>query len=211
MRGIVYKDLCLLFRTLDKRGLLACGALAVLFTAAGGVYAGLVLSAGMSMCAGALNVLAFEKEGDWGNYQRVLPLRGGTVVAGKYAAALLTALPCAVGAVGANLVFFAVYGRFAPLELGLSAFLAAVIPAAWAACTLPVYYWFRLPAARFANMLPVLALSAFFNQIGDGGVGWAPALVSMAGGMRWTAGCLILAGALLASFVVSAAGYCRRR
>ena len=148
MRGIVYKDLCLLFRTLDKRGLLACGALAVLFTAAGGVYAGLVLSAGMSMCAGALNVLAFEKEGDWGNYQRVLPLRGGTVVAGKYAAALLTALPCAVGAVGANLVFFAVYGRFAPLELGLSAFLAAVIPAAWAACTLPVYYWFRLPAAR---------------------------------------------------------------
>lgn len=212
MRGIVYKDLCLLFRILDWRGLLACGALTALFLVEGGAYAGMLLSAGLSMLVGMMNVLVFEHEekAGWRKYQRTLPVSGGAVVAGKYAAVLLSALPCAAGAVLFNLALFAVYGRFAPL--GLSVLMAVVIPLAWAVVSLPAYYWFGYPAAQYTGALPFLALCVFFRAIGDGGAGWAPALASMAGstGVPWLLVLPVLAGGGFLSMAVSTWGYCRK-
>ncbi|MCI9122119.1 MAG: ABC-2 transporter permease [Oscillibacter sp.] len=214
MRGIIYKDLCLFLRVLDRRGLAACGALAVLFIAAGGVRAGMLLSVGLGYFIGALHLLVFEKEtaAGWENFQRTLPVSGGNIVAGKYAAVLLTLLPGTAAAAVFNLLFFAVHGRFEPLELGLSLLLAAALPLVLTAVTLPVCYWLGFPAAQYAGMLPFLALCTFFNRIGDGGAGWAPALVTLVQEARvpWAAGLAALAGLFLASLALSAAGYCRR-
>lgn len=214
MRGVVYKDFCLCFKAVDKWGLLAMGAVMALFTAVGGVYAGMLISLGLGIYGGMLNLLAVEKETkvNWENYQRTLPLSGGKAVGGKYAAVLLTALLGAAGAVVSNLVFFAVYGRFAPVELELSVLMAAVTPVVWTAASLPVYYWFGGQASQCANMLPFLPLLAFLSHIGDGGAGWAPALVSMCGGAVWCVPVCVLAAAVFAaSWAVSTAGYVRRR
>lgn len=214
MRGIVYKDICLFFRCLeDKWALLSLGGLSVLFAAVGGVYAGILISLGLGLCLGWSHLFAFEKEGkvDWEKYQRVLPLSGGKIVAGKYAAVLLTMPLILAGAVTSNLLFFAVYGRFELLELGLSVVLAAAVPMASAAVILPAYYCFGLHGAQYASMVPILVLASFFHQIGDGGIGWVPVLISMAGGGYLLLGLLAAGGMFLVSLAVSAAGYCWRR
>ena len=94
MRGIVYKDLCLFFKGIDKWLLLVLGGLLVLFVVQGGVHAGMLVSFALDMMVGVMHVGALEKEEEtaWGDYQRTLPVGAGEVVAGKYAAVLLAGL-----------------------------------------------------------------------------------------------------------------------
>ena len=61
MKGIVYKDVCLFFKSIDKWLLLVLGGLLVLFAAEGGVYAGMLFSVALDMMVGVVHVMTFRR------------------------------------------------------------------------------------------------------------------------------------------------------
>lgn len=213
MKGIVYKDLCLFFKGIDKMILLVLGGLLVLFAVRGGAYVGLLFSFGLDMMVSLLHLTAFEKEEktSWGNYQRALPVGVGKVVGGKYAAVLLTVPVGAAGAAASNLIAFAVYRTFLPETLALSVLLAVVIPLAWTAFSLPFYYWMGNHVAQYTSM-PLAFLLFFALKNFEDGMWTVVDLSFLSGNLAsvWLIGLLALAGMFLASLAVSAAGYCRQ-
>ncbi len=101
MRGMIYKDLCLFFKGMDKVVLAVLGGLLVLLGYKSGVYAGMLFSFALDMMVGILHLTALEKEEKtaWRSYQRTMPVGVGKVMAGKYAALLLTVPVSVAGAV----------------------------------------------------------------------------------------------------------------
>lgn len=213
MRGIVYKDLCLFFKGIDKWILVVLGGLLVLFAVQGGVYAGMLFSFGLDMMVGLLHLTAFEKEEktEWKNYQRALPVGVGKVVAGKYAAVLLTVPVGITGAVVLNLAAFAVYRTFQPEVLGLSVLMAAAVPLAWTAISLPFCYWFGNQIAQYTSM-PLAFLLFFSIKNFEDGLWTVSDLAFLSGNLSFVCltGLLVLAGMFAASLAVSAAGYRRQ-
>ena len=213
MRGIIYKDMRLFFRCLDVRVLLIAGAALAILATKNGAYAGMLASIMVDMTVGILNVMVFEKEekSEWEKYQRTLPVSGGTVVAGKYAAVLLTALVSLGIGIALNLAVFAVYRTFLPAALGLSALLAVAIPVAWAAVSLPFCYWFSFQVSQYVSILLVFPLFFTVKNFEDGM--WAVSdLMPSAGNVISCLlfGLLALAGMYGLSLAASTAGYCRR-
>ena len=212
MRGIIYKDLCLFFKCLNVWVfLIGIGAL-VLLLAENGVYAGMLASFMVDMMVGALNVLVFEEEekSEWGKYQRTLPVGCGKVVAGKYAAVLLTVLISLAASALLNLAVFAAHRTFLPAVLGLSMLLAAAIPVAWTAVSLPLCYWAGFRASQFSSAVCVFFLFFFVKNFEDSM--WTVSDLMPGNGLvLWLAGLLALAGMFALSLAVSAAGYRRKK
>ena len=214
MRGIIYKDLCLFFKGVDKIVLLVLGGLLILFAAESGVYAGMLFSFALDMMVGLLHLTALEKEEKtaWRCYQRTMPVGVGKVMAGKYAALLLTVPVSVAGAVVSNLAAFAVYRTFWPEVLGLSVVAAIIVPPVFAVFSLPFYYWFGSQIAQFTSLPLAFLMFYAIKNFEDGW--WTVAdLVSLTGNLPLAllAGALVLTVLLAASLALSAAGYCRRK
>ena len=211
---MIYKDLCLFFKGIDKIVLLVLGGLLVLFAAEGGAYAGMLFSFALDMMVGVLHLTALEKEEKtaWRSYQRTMPVGVGKVMAGKYAALLLTVPVSVAGAVVSNLAAFAVYRAFWPEVLGLSVVAAIIVPPVFAVFSLPFYYWFGSQIAQFTSLPLAFLMFYAIKNFEDGW--WTVAdLVSLAENLPLSllAGALALAALLAASLGLSAAGYCRRK
>ncbi len=210
MRGMIYKDLCLFFKGFDKVVLAVLGGILAVFWFESGVYAGMLFSFALDMMLGILHLTALEKEEKtgWRSYERTMPVGVGKVMAGKYAAVLLTVPVSVAGAVAANLLAFARYWKFLPEALGLSAAAAVIIPPAFAVFSLPFYYWFGNQIAQF-TCLPLGFL--LFYAIKNFEDGWWTVADLGAPGSLLLMGALVLAGMFLVSLALSAAGYCRRK
>ena len=214
MRGIIYKDLCLFFKGIDKLVLAVLGGLLVLFRYKSGAYAGMLFSFALDMMVGLLHLTALEKEEKtaWRSYQRTMPVGVGKVMAGKYAAVLLTVPVSVAGAVVSNLAAFAVYGTFWPEVLGLSVLAAVAVPPVFAMLSLPFYYWFGNQIAQFTSLPLAFLMFYAIKNFEDGW--WTVAdLVGLVGDpvSLLLLGTLGLAGLFLLSLVVSAIGYCQRK
>ena len=217
MRGMIYKDLCLFVKGVDKWALAVMVGLLVLFVVKGGMYAGMLYSFALDMMVGLLHLTALEKEEKtaWGIYQRTMPVGVGKVIAGKYAAVLLTVLVSVAGAVVCNLAAFAWYWKFLPEVLVLSVLMAIVVPLAWAAFSLPFYYWMGNQVAQYTSM-PLAFLLFFAIKNFEDGRWTVPDVAVVAGNPNsflsfLLIGALVLAGIFLLSLALSAAGYCRRK
>lgn len=214
MRGIIYKDLRLFFKGIDKVVLLVLGGLLILFAAESGVYAGMLFSFALDMMVGLLHLTALEKEEKtaWRSYQRTMPVGVGKVMAGKYAAVLLTVPVSVAGAVVSNLAAFAVYGTFWPEVLGLSVLAAVAVPPVFAMLSLPFYYWFGNQIAQFTS-LPQAFLFFYIIKNFEDGMWTVADLTGLVGDpvSLLLLGTLGLAGLFLLSLVVSAIGYCQRK
>ena len=210
MRGMIYKDLCLFFKGFDKVVLAVLGGILAVFWFESGVYAGMLFSFALDMMLGILHLTALEKEEKtgWRSYERTMPVGVGKVMAGKYAAVMLTVPVSVAGAVAANLLAFARYWKFLPEALGLSAAAAVIIPPAFAVFSLPFYYWFGNQIAQF-TCLPLGFL--LFYAIKNFEDGWWTVADLGAPGSLLLMGALVLAGMFLVSLALSAAGYCRRK
>ena len=171
MRGMIYKDLCLFFKGFDKVVLAVLGGILAVFWFESGVYAGMLFSFALDMMVGVLHLTALEKEEKtaWRSYQRTMPVGVGKVMAGKYAALLLTVPVSVAGAVVSNLAAFAVYRAFWPEVLGLSVVAAIIVPPVFAVFSLPFYYWFGSQIAQF-TILPLAFL--MFYAIKNFEDGW---------------------------------------
>lgn len=211
MKGIIYKDLCLFFKGIDKWVLAVLGGLLVLFWYKNGAYAGMLFSFALDMMVGLLHLTALEKEEKtaWRNYQRTMPVSVGKVMAGKYAAVLLTVPVSVVGAVVSNLAAFAFYWTFWPEVLVLSVLMAVAIPLTWTALSLPIYYWFGNQTAQYTSMPLAFLLFFAIKNFEDGGWTMSDLWSGNLSPILLT-GLLALAGVFLLSLAVSAAGYCRQ-
>lgn len=214
MRGMIYKDLCLFFKGIDKVVLAVLGGLLVLFWYKSGAYAGMLFSFALDMMVGLLHLTALEKEEKtaWRSYQRTMPVGVGKVMAGKYVALLLTVPVSVAGAVVSNLAAFAVYWTFWPEVLGLSVVAAIIVPPVFAVFSLPFYYWFGSQIAQFTSLPLAFLMFYAIKNFEDGW--WTVAdLVSLTGNLPLAllAGALVLTVLLAASLALSAAGYCRRK
>ena len=214
MRGMIYKDLCLFFKGIDKVVLAVLGGLLVLLWYKSGAYAGMLFSFALDMMVGLLHLTALEKEEKtaWRSYQRTMPVGVGKVMAGKYAALLLTVPVSVAGAVVSNLAAFAVYRTFWPEVLGLSVVAAIIVPPVFAVFSLPFYYWFGSQIAQF-TCLPLAFLMFYAIKNFEDGWWTVADLVSLTGNLPLAllAGALVLTVLLAASLALSAAGYCRRK
>ena len=214
MRGMIYKDLCLFFKGFDKVVLAVLGGILAVFWFESGVYAGMLFSFALDMMLGILHLTALEKEEKtgWRSYQRTMPVGVGKVMAGKYAAVLLTVPVSVAGAVVSNLASFAVYGTFLPEALELSVAAAVIVPPVFAVFSLPFYYWFGSQIAQFTSLPLAFLMFYAIKNFEDGW--WTVAdLVSLTGNLPLAllAGALVLTVLLAASLALSAAGYCRRK
>ena len=211
---MIYKDICLFFKGVDKWILAVLGGLLALFAVKGGVYGGMLFSFALDMMVGLLHLTALEKEEKtaWGSYQRTMPVGVWKVMLGKYAAVLLSVLVSVTGAVVCNLAAFAVYRTFLPEALGLSILMAIVVPLAWAAFSLPFYYWMGNQVAQYTSMPLAFLLFYAIKNFEDG---WwtVPDVAALAGNLNslLLMGAPALAGMFLLSLGLSAAGYCRRK
>ncbi len=210
MRGMIYKDLCLFFKGIDKVVLAVLGGLLVLFWYKSGAYAGMLFSFALDMMVGILHLTALEKEEKtaWRSYQRTMPVGVGKVMAGKYAVVLLTVPVSVAGAVVSNLAAFAVYWTFWPEVLGLSVAAAIIVPPVFAVFGLPFYYWFGTQVAQF-TCLPLSFL--LFYAIKNFEDGWWTVADLGAPGSLLLMGAPALVGLFLLSLALSAAGYRQRR
>ena len=214
MRGMIYKDLCLFFKGFDKVVLAVLGGILAVFWFESGVYAGMLFSFALDMMLGILHLTALEKEEKtgWRSYQRTMPVGVGKVMAGKYAAVLLTVPVSVAGAVVSNLASFAVYGTFLPEALELSVAAAVIVPPVFAMFSLPFYYWFGNQIAQFTS-LPLAFLMFYAIKNFEDGWWTVTDLAALAGNLNslLLIGALSLAGLFLVSLALSAAGYCRRK
>ena len=211
---MIYKDLCLFFKGMDKVVLAVLGGLLVLLGYKSGVYAGMLFSFALDMMVGLLHLTALEKEEKtaWRSYQRTMPVGVGKVMAGKYAAVLLTVPVSVAGAVVSNLAAFAVYGTFWPEVLGLSVLAAVAVPPVFAMLSLPFYYWFGNQIAQFTS-LPQAFLFFYIIKNFEDGMWTVADLTGLVGDpvSLLLLGTLGLAGLFLLSLVVRAIGYCQRK
>lgn len=85
MKGLIYKDVAIFFKSMDKKLILiAAGAIALLMLNTG-VYAGLFASVMLAATVGMQNTMSFamDETVGWKKYQMAMPVSPASVVAGK--------------------------------------------------------------------------------------------------------------------------------
>ena len=92
MRGLIYKDISIFFKSIDKRLILIATAAIVLLIFNAGIYAGLFASVMFAMAIGMQNIMSFasDEKASWKKYQLAMPISNFTVVASKYVSVINT-------------------------------------------------------------------------------------------------------------------------
>ena len=120
MRGLIYKDVQLFVRSIDKKLILiAVVAIALLLTKAG-VYGGLMGSIMLAMTVSMQNIMTFatDEKVDWKKYQKALPISNTSVIVSKYLSVLITLIVSVIGSVVFSLVSCVIHGKFDIMLLG---------------------------------------------------------------------------------------------
>ena len=106
MRGLVYKDVQLFFRSIDKKLILIAAVAIALLLAKAGVYGGLMGSIMLAMTISMQNIMTFatDEKVDWKKYQKALPISNISVIASKYLSVLITLVVSILGSVVFSLV-----------------------------------------------------------------------------------------------------------
>ena len=92
MKGLIYKDITIFFKGIDKKLVLIAAGAIILLMANTGVYAGLFASIMLAMTIGMQNVMCFasDEKAGWKKYQLAMPVNTVTVVTSKYVSVICT-------------------------------------------------------------------------------------------------------------------------
>ena len=101
MRGLIYKDVQLFFRSIDKKLILIAVVAIALLLAKAGVYGGLMGSIMLAMTVSMQNIMTFatDEKADWKKYQKALPISNISVIVSKYLSVLVTLTVSVIGSV----------------------------------------------------------------------------------------------------------------
>lgn len=76
MRGLIYKDISIFFKSIDKKLILIAAAAIVLLIFNAGIYSGLFASVMFAMTIGMQNIMSFasDEKASWKKYQLAMPI-----------------------------------------------------------------------------------------------------------------------------------------
>ncbi|MDE6963621.1 MAG: ABC-2 transporter permease [Lachnospiraceae bacterium] len=92
MKGLIYKEFSVFYKSVDKKLLFIAGAAIVLLICNAGAYAGLLASIMLAITVGMQNIMcfAFDERSEWKKYQLAMPVSGFFAVSCKYISVLCT-------------------------------------------------------------------------------------------------------------------------
>lgn len=210
MRGLIYKDIQLFFRSVDKKLIvIAAGAVAMLLAKAG-VYGGLMGSIMLAMTVSMQNIMIFaaDEKTDWKKYQKALPVSDISIIVGKYLSVLVTLAVTISGSIALSLISGFVHGDFSIMLLGFSILSAIVVPLIWTGICLPLTFWFGFRSAQTMGLIVVIPIIYVIKFFEDGpGLSTLPASISVY--LLWL--CAAATVIFLFSIVISFLGYSRKK
>ncbi len=106
MKGLVYKDIIIFFKSIDKKLILIAVGAIILLMVNTGVYAGLFASVMLAMTIGMQNIMSFasDEKASWKKYQLAMPVNAVSVVTSKYISVICTLAVSIVGSIIFNLL-----------------------------------------------------------------------------------------------------------
>ncbi|MDE6063875.1 MAG: ABC-2 transporter permease [Lachnospiraceae bacterium] len=170
MRGLIYKDITVFFRSIDKRLILIAAAAMILLMCNAGCYAGLFASIMLAMTVGMQNVMSFasDEKADWKKYQQAMPVKGFSVVASRYISVICTLAVSLLGSLLFNLLSGIIFRYFDFTVWGLGLAAAFIIPLLWTGICLPFTYWFGFHAAQSMGLLAIIPMFYLIKYFEDG-------------------------------------------
>lgn len=209
MRGLIYKDFSLFYKSFDKKMI----AIAFVFSAlllCSGRYGGLIASIMAAMTVGAQNIMSFasDDKANWKKYQMAMPLSSFSVVAGKYISVICTLGISLAASVAMNLISSLCFGKADASVWGLAVFASIIIPLLWTGICLPLTYWFGMQSAQTMGIfvvIPVFYLVKYFED----GTGFLAMAESLSAYFAAVGAITVVVFGI--SMAVSMAGYARRK
>lgn len=170
MRGLIYKDIAIFFKSTEKKlVLIALGAIILLMFNTG-IYAGLFASIMLAMTIGIQNVMSFatDEKANWKKYQLAMPVNGISVVVSKYASVICTLAVSFLGSILFNFLSSIIFTNYDFTTWMISAVAAIVIPLIWTGVCLPLTYWFGFRSAQTMGLIVVIPIFYLLKYFEDG-------------------------------------------
>lgn len=210
MKGLLYKDMTIFFKSIDKKlVLIAAGAILLLMLNTG-VYAGLFATVMLAMTIGMQNVMSFasDEKAGWKKYQLAMPVTACSVVTSKYVSVVCTLAFSLVGSILFNLLSSVAFRSFDMVVWGVSMAASVIIPLLWTGICLPLTYWFGFRSAQTMGIIAVIPMFYFIKYFEDG-AGFSAMTNSILS-------YVMMAGAIavvlfMISMIISMLGYRRKR
>lgn len=170
MRGLIYKDISIFFKSIDKKLILITAVAIALLIFNAGSYSGLFASVMFAMTIGMQNILSFasDEKAGWKKYQLAMPISNFTVVVSKYISVIYTVVISVLGSIIFNGLSSAIFQNFDMLIWLFSIAAAVIIPLLWTGICLPLTYWFGFRSAQTMGLIVVIPLFYFIKYFEDG-------------------------------------------
>ena len=170
MKGLIYKDITIFFKSIDKKLVLIMTGTIILLMVNTGVYAGLFASVMLAMTTGMQNIMSFasDEKASWKKYQLAMPVSAVSVVAGKYISVICTLAVSMVGSILLNLLPSIAFRKFNVTVWGVSVAASLIVPLLWTGICLPLTYWFGFRSAQTMGLFAVIPLFYFVKYFEDG-------------------------------------------
>lgn len=210
MRGLIYKNVQLFFKSVDKKLILIAVVAIALLLAKAGVYGGLMGSIMLAMTVSMQNIMIFntDEKTDWEKYQRALPISNFSVIVSTYTAVLITLVITILGSIVFTIISSFIHASFDLMLLGLSILNAVVVPLIWTGICLPLTFWFGFRSAQTMGLIiviPIFYMIKFFED----GPGLSAIPTSISAYLLWI--CIAAVVIFVLSFVVSLLGYTKKK
>lgn len=210
MKGLLYKDMTIFFKSVDKKLVLIAAGAIVLLLFNTGVYAGLFATVMLAMTIGMQNVMSFasDEKAGWKKYQLAMPVTACSVVTSKYVSVVCTLAFSLVGSILFNLLSSVAFRSFDMVVWGVSMAASVIIPLLWTGICLPLTYWFGFRSAQTMGIIAVIPMFYFIKYFEDG-AGFSAMTNSILS-------YVMMAGAIavvlfMISMIISMLGYRRKR
>lgn len=210
MKGLLYKDIVIFFKSIDKKlVLIAAGAILLLLFNTG-VYAGLFASVMLAMTIGMQNVMSFasDEKAGWKKYQLAMPVTACSVVTSKYISVVCTLAFSLAGSILFNLISSVAFRSFDMVVWGVSMAASVIVPLLWTGICLPLTYWFGFRSAQTMGIIAVIPMFYFIKYFEDGAGFSAMTNSILSYGMMAGAIAVVL---FMISMIISMLGYRRKR
>ena len=210
MRGLIYKNVQLFFKSVDKKLILIAVVAIALLLAKAGVYGGLMGSIMLAMTVSMQNIMIFntDEKTDWEKYQRALPISNFSVIASTYTAVLITLVITILGSIVFTIISSFIHASFDLMLLGLSILSAVVVPLIWTGICLPLTFWFGFRSAQTMGIIIVIPIFYMIKFFEDGS-GLSAIPTSISAYLLWI--CIAAVVIFMLSFVVSLLGYTKKK
>lgn len=210
MRGLIYKDIKIFFKSIDKKLVLIAAGAIILLMVNTGVYAGLFASVMLAMTIGMQNIMSFasDEKASWKKYQLAMPVNAVSVVTSKYISVLCTLAVSLAGSVLFNLLSSVAFRSFNVAVWGVSTAASVIVPLLWTGICLPLTYWFGFHSAQTMGLIVVIPMFYFIKYFEDG-AGFS-AMTNSIFSYVIVAG-IAVAVLFIISMIVSMIGYSRKK